>query len=156
MAKAHEDATKAWEEAAKAHEDHALLLAHVEELEKDVALVSGQRDALNVQIGLVSARVKTMESEVVMLKETIRARDEALSGTGQEIEALRATIRDRDEVLRAAEKAHSELHDQIVDWQTNTEGRFPPNSNLDLGFSCVCRLDLMIQSWRNISVRPRR
>jgi chromosome segregation ATPase len=59
----------------------------------------------------VSARVETLESEVVMLKETVRVRDEALSGTGQEIEALRATIHDRDEVLQAAEKAHSELRD---------------------------------------------
>jgi hypothetical protein len=54
----------------------------MEELEKDDALVSGQRDALNIQIGLVSTRVKTLESEVVMLKETIRARHKALSGTG--------------------------------------------------------------------------
>jgi hypothetical protein len=37
--------------------------------------------------------------EVVALKETVRARDEALSGTSREIEALRATIHDRDEVL---------------------------------------------------------
>jgi chromosome segregation ATPase len=74
--------TKAREEAAKAREDHAPLLARMEELEKDDALVSGQRDALNIQIGLVSTRVKTLESEVVMLKETIRARHKALSGTG--------------------------------------------------------------------------
>jgi hypothetical protein len=33
------------------------------------------------------------------LKEIVQARDEALYGTGQEIEALRATIHDRDEVL---------------------------------------------------------
>jgi hypothetical protein len=47
---------------------------------------------------------------------------------------LRATIHDRDEVLRAAEKAHSELRNQIMGWQTHAEGRFPPNSYLDLGF----------------------
>jgi hypothetical protein len=46
------------------------------------------------------------------------------------------TIHDRDEVLRAAEKAHGELLDQIVGWQTHAEGRFPPNSDLDLGFLC--------------------
>jgi hypothetical protein len=46
-------------------------LARVKELEKDVALVSGQRDALDVQIRLVSTRVETLESEVVMLKETV-------------------------------------------------------------------------------------
>jgi hypothetical protein len=115
-AKAREDVAKAQEEAAKAHEDHAPLLACVKELEKDVALVSGQRDALNVQIGLVSARLETLQDEVMALKEIVRARDEALSGTGREIEALRATIHDRDEVLQAAEKAHSELRDQIVGW----------------------------------------
>jgi hypothetical protein len=70
------------------------------------------------------------------LKETVRARDEALSGTDREIEAVRVTIRDRDEVLRAAEKAHGELHDQIVGWQTHAEGKFSPNSDLDLDFLC--------------------
>jgi chromosome segregation ATPase len=86
----------------------------------------------------VSAHIETLESEVVTLKETVRARDKALSGTGREIEALRATVHDRDEVLREAEKAHSGLRDQIVGWQTHIEGRFPPNSNLDLGLLCVC------------------
>jgi chromosome segregation ATPase len=136
-AKAHEDTTKAQEEAAKAREDHMPLLARVKELEKDVALVSGERDALNVQIGLVSARVGTLESEVMTLTKIVRSRDEALSGTNREIEVLRATIHDRDEVLRAAEKVHNELRDQIVGWQTHAEGRFPPDSNLDLGFLCV-------------------
>jgi hypothetical protein len=56
----------------------------VKELEEDVALVSGQRDALNVQIGLVSARVETLIEEVMTLKDTIRERDKALSGTGRE------------------------------------------------------------------------
>jgi hypothetical protein len=70
------------------------------------------------------------------LMETVRSRDEALSGTGQEIEPLRVTIHDRDEVLQVAEKAH-ELRDQIMGWQTHDEGRFPPDSNLDLGFLCV-------------------
>jgi chromosome segregation ATPase len=120
--------------AAKAREDHAPLLAHVKELEEDVALVSGQRDALNVQIGLVSARLESLQSEVVMLKETIRVRDEALSGTGREIETLRAIVHDRDEALQAAEKAHGELRDQIMGWQTHAEGKFPPNLDLILGF----------------------
>jgi chromosome segregation ATPase len=136
-AKAREDMTKAQEEAAKAHEDHAPLLACVKELEKDVTLVSDERDALNVQIRLVSTHVGTLESEVITLTKTVRSRDEALSGTGREIEALRVTIHDRDEVLRAAEKAHNELCDQIVGWQTHVEGRFPPDSNLNLGFLCV-------------------
>jgi hypothetical protein len=48
------------------------------------------------------------------LREVVRVRDEALSGTGREIEALRATVHDKDKVLQAAEKAHSELRDQIV------------------------------------------
>jgi peptidoglycan hydrolase CwlO-like protein len=64
----------------------------VKELEEDVALVSGQRDALNVQIRLVSACLETLKNEVMALKETVRARDEALSGTGREIEMLRATV----------------------------------------------------------------
>jgi chromosome segregation ATPase len=109
----------------------------VRELEEDIALVSGQHDALNAQIGLVSARLETLESEVVALKETVRSRDEALSDTGREIETLRAIVHDRDEALRAVRKAHSELCDQIVGWQTHAEGRFPPDSNLDLGSLCV-------------------
>jgi chromosome segregation ATPase len=136
-AKVREDPTRAEEEAAKTREDHAPLLASVKELEEDVTLVSGQRDALNVQIGLVSAHLETLKNEVVALKETIRARDEALSGTGREIEMLRATVRDKDEALRAAKKAYSELHDQIMGWQTHAEGKFPPNSDLNLDFLCV-------------------
>jgi chromosome segregation ATPase len=86
----------------------------VKELEENVGLISGQRDALNVQIGLVSAHRETLQNEVVTLKETVRAWDEALLGIGREIKALRVTIHDTDEVLRAAEKAHGELRDQIV------------------------------------------
>jgi chromosome segregation ATPase len=85
-AKAREDATKAQEEAAKAREDVAPLLARVKELEDGIALVSGQRDALNVQIGQVSSCVGTLTEEVNTLKETVRERNEALSGTGREIE----------------------------------------------------------------------
>jgi hypothetical protein len=48
------------------------------------------------------------------LKETIRKRDEALSGTSQEIETLRAAVQDKDEALLAAEKTPSELWNQIV------------------------------------------
>jgi hypothetical protein len=40
-----------------------------------------------------------LTKEVETLKEIIRKRDEALSGTGQEIETLRATIHDKDEAL---------------------------------------------------------
>jgi chromosome segregation ATPase len=116
MTKAREDTAKALEEAAKAREDHASLLVRVKELEEDVILVRGQHDALNAQIGLVSTRLKTLESEVMTLKETIQSRDEALSSTGREIKMLRAIILDRDEALRAIEKAHSELCDQIVGW----------------------------------------
>jgi chromosome segregation ATPase len=108
----------------------------VKGLEEDVALVSGQRDALNVQIGLAFARVRTLTEEVEMLKRTIRERDKALLGTGQEIETLRVTIHDKDEALRAAEKAHGELRDQIMGWQTHAEGKLLPNS--DLGFGLLC------------------
>jgi hypothetical protein len=61
-------------------------------------------------------------------------KNEALSGTGREIEALRVILHDRDEALQAAKKAHDELHDQIVGRQTQAEGKFPPNSDLNLGF----------------------
>jgi hypothetical protein len=64
-------------------------------------------------------------------------RDEALSSTGREIKTLRVIVHDRDEALRATEKAHGELRDQIVGWQTHAEGKFPPDSNLNLGFLCV-------------------
>jgi chromosome segregation ATPase len=96
----------------------------VKELEDDVALVSGQRDALNIQIGMASAHVGTLEDEVTTLKGTVRERDGAPSGIGQEIEALRATVRDKDEALRAAEKAREELRDKVMGWQTHVEGKF--------------------------------
>jgi hypothetical protein len=48
---------------------------------------------------MASAHVGTLEDEVVTLKGTVRERDEALSGTGQEIETLRAAVRDKDEAL---------------------------------------------------------
>jgi chromosome segregation ATPase len=115
-AKTCEDAARAREEAAKAREDLAPLLARVKELEEDVALVSGQRDALNVQIRMASARVGTLEDEVMTLKGMARERDEALSGTGREIEALRAMVRDKDEALWATEKAREELRDEVMGW----------------------------------------
>jgi chromosome segregation ATPase len=98
-AKVREDAAKAWEEAAKAHEDLTPLLAHVKEVEEDIASVSSQRDALNIQIGMAFAHVGTMKDEVEALKGTVRERDEALLGTGQEIEMLRAAVRDKDGAL---------------------------------------------------------
>jgi hypothetical protein len=48
-------------------------------------------------------------------------------GTGQEIETLRVTVYDKYETLRAAEKAHGELQDQIMGWQTHAEGKLLPN-----------------------------
>jgi hypothetical protein len=122
-AKAHEDAARAQEEVAKAREDLVPLLACVKELEEDVALVGGQRDALNIQIRMASAHVGTLEDEVAMLKGTVRERDEALSGTGREIETLRAAVRDKDEALRASEKAREELCDEVMGWQTHNEGK---------------------------------
>jgi hypothetical protein len=55
-----------------------------------------------------------LEDEVVTLKGTVRERDEALSGTGREIEVLKATVHDKDEALRASEKTCGELHDEVV------------------------------------------
>jgi chromosome segregation ATPase len=137
-AKAREDVTKAREEAAKAREDLAPLLARVKGLEEDITLVSGQRDALNVQIGLAFAHVGTLTVEVESLKDTVRERDEALSGTGPEIKMLRATVHDKDEALLEAEKARGELRDQIVGWQTHAEGKLLPNSDLDFRLWCFC------------------
>jgi chromosome segregation ATPase len=126
------------EEAARAREDVTPLLARVKELEEDVALVSGQRDALNVQIELVSAHVGTLKNKVMTLKGTIRERDEALSGTGREIETLRATVHDKGEALQVAEKARDELRDEIVGWQTHAEGKPLPSFDLDFGLPCFC------------------
>jgi chromosome segregation ATPase len=122
-AKAREDAARAREEAAKARKDLAPLLARVKELEEDVALVGGQRNALNIQVRMASARVRTLEDEVVTLKGTVRERDEALSGIGREIEVLRAAVHDKDEALRASKKTCRELHDEVVGWQTHSEGK---------------------------------
>jgi chromosome segregation ATPase len=63
---------------------------------------------------MASTRVRTLEDEVTTLKGTVRERDEALLGTGREIEALRATVRDKDKALRAAEKAREELRDEVM------------------------------------------
>jgi hypothetical protein len=57
------------------------------------------------------------------LKGMVRERDEALSGTGQEIETLGAAVRDKDEALQASEKAREELRDEVVGWQTHAEGK---------------------------------
>jgi chromosome segregation ATPase len=94
----------------------------VKELEEDIALVGGQRDALNTQVRMASARVRTLESEVVTLG-AVRERDEALSGAGREVEVLRAALHDRDEALRASEKTCEELRDEVVGWQTHSEGK---------------------------------
>jgi chromosome segregation ATPase len=120
---AHEDAARAREEAAKACEDLQPLLARVKELEEDIALVGGQRDALNIQVGMASARVRTLESEVVTLSGTVRERDDALSGTGWEVEVLRAALHDRDEALRVSEKTCKELRDEVMGWQTHSESK---------------------------------
>jgi hypothetical protein len=59
-------------------------------------------------------------------------------GTGREIETLRATVHNKDEALRAAEKAHGELRDQIVGWQTHVEGNLLLNSDLNFELLCFC------------------
>jgi prefoldin subunit 5 len=71
----------------------------------------------------VSAHVETLENVVAMLEGTVRERDEALSGIGREIETLKAAVRDKDKALQAAEKAHEELCDEVVGWQTHAEGK---------------------------------
>jgi chromosome segregation ATPase len=84
---------------------------------------------------MASARVGALENEAVTLKGTVRERDEALSGTGREIEMLRATVRDKDEALQAAEKAREELRDEIMGWQTYAEGK--PLSSFDHGLGVL-------------------
>jgi chromosome segregation ATPase len=110
----------------------------MKELEEDVALVSGQRDALNVQIRLVSARVGALKNEVVTLQGTVRERDKALLGTGREIETLRVTVHDKDEALQAVGKAHDDLCDEIMGWQTHAEGKPLLSFDLDFELPCFC------------------
>jgi chromosome segregation ATPase len=120
---AHEDATRAQEEAAKAREDLVLLSARVKELEEDVTLIGRHCDTLNVQIGHVTARFGALKDEVATLNGVVRERDEALLNAGREIETLRAAVRDRDGALQALEKTCGELHDKVVGWQTHSEGK---------------------------------
>jgi chromosome segregation ATPase len=87
---------------------------------------------------MASAHVRTLENEVTTLKGTVQERDEALSGTGWEIETFRATVRDKDEALQAARKARDELRDEIVDWQTHAKGKPLLSFNLDFELSCLC------------------
>jgi hypothetical protein len=71
---------------------------------------------------MASARIRTLEDEVVTLKGIVRERDEAPSGTGREIEVLKAVVHDKYEALRASEKTCGELRDEVVGWQTHSEG----------------------------------
>jgi prefoldin subunit 5 len=63
-----------------------------------------------------------LKDEVATLSRVVRERDEALSNASREIEMLRATVRDRDEALQALEKTCGELRDEVVGWQTHSEG----------------------------------
>jgi hypothetical protein len=72
---------------------------------------------------MASTHVRTLESKVVTLSGAVRERDEALSGIGREVEVLRAVLHDRDEALRASEKTCGELRDEVVGWQTHSEGK---------------------------------
>jgi septal ring factor EnvC (AmiA/AmiB activator) len=118
-----EDVTKAREEAAKAREDLVPLSARVKELEEDVALVGRHRDTLNVQIRQVTARFEALKDEVATLSGAVQERDEALLNARQEIETLRADIRDRDGALQALERTCGGLRDEVVGWQTHSEGK---------------------------------
>jgi hypothetical protein len=40
-----------------------------------------------------------------------------------EVVTLRGTVRDRDEALGASEKMCGELRDEVVGWQTHSEGK---------------------------------
>jgi predicted RNase H-like nuclease (RuvC/YqgF family) len=129
-----EDVTKARE----ACEDLVPLSARVKELEEDVALVGRHRDALNVQIGEVSARFGALKDEVATLSGAVQERDEALLSARQEIETLRAAIRDRDGALQALEKTCGGLRDEVMGWQTHSEGRFLLHNGLGVEVPCLC------------------
>jgi chromosome segregation ATPase len=96
----------------------------MKELEEDVALVGRHRDTLNVQIGQVTARFEALKDEVAMLSGAVQERDKALSNARQEIETLRAAIRDRDGSLQTLEKTCGGLRDEVMGWQTHSEGKF--------------------------------
>jgi chromosome segregation ATPase len=115
---AREDVTKAREEAAKAREDLVPLSARVKELEEDVALVSGHRDTLNVQIGQVTARFGALKDKVAALSGAVQENDEAL------LNARQTAIRDRDGALQALERTCGGLRDEVVGWQTHSEGKY--------------------------------
>jgi chromosome segregation ATPase len=90
----------------------------------DAALVSRHRDTLNVQIGQVTARFEALKNEVATLSGAVWERDEALLNARQEIETLRAAVRDRDGALQVLEKTCGGLRDEVVGWQTHSEGKF--------------------------------
>jgi chromosome segregation ATPase len=136
--------TRAREEAAKAREALVSLSACVKELEEDVTLVSRHRDILNIQIRQVTARFEALKNKVAMLSGAVRERDEALSNASQEIETLRAAIRDRDGALQALEKTCGGLHDEVVGWQTHSEGKFLSYSGLGGELPSLCSLDVCV------------
>jgi chromosome segregation ATPase len=119
-----EEAAQAREEATQAREALMSLSTCVKELDEDVTLVSRHRDTLNVQIGQVTAHFEALKNEVTTLSGAVRERDEALSNARQEIETLRAADRDRDGALQALEKTCGGLRDEVVGWQTHSEGKF--------------------------------
>jgi chromosome segregation ATPase len=146
------DATRAQEEAAQAHEDLVPLSARVKELEEDVALVGKQRDALNVQIGQATARFEALKNEATTLSGAVQEKDEALSNARQEIEMLRAAIRDRDGALQALEKTCGGLCDEVMGWQTHSEGKLFGYTMALVSRSRTCaNLVLVFQSWRRNS-----
>jgi hypothetical protein len=105
---------------------------------------------------MASARVGTLENKVTTLKGTVRERDEALLGTGWEIETLRATVRDKDEALQAAGKACDELRDESWAGRPMRRVSLCRALTLTLGSHVFANLVFMFQSWRSSSMRPRR
>jgi chromosome segregation ATPase len=87
---------------------------------------------------MASARVGTLEDEVATLEGTVRERDEALSGTGRDIETLRAAVHDKDEALRASEKAREEVRDEVVVGRPMLRVNLLLCSGLDLEVAGLC------------------
>jgi chromosome segregation ATPase len=120
------------------------LSARVKELEEDVTFVSRHRDTLNVQIGQVTARFEALKNEVAMLSGAVREWDEALSNASQEIETLRAAVCDRDGALQALEKTCGGLRDEVMGWQTHSEGKFLSYSGLGGELPSLRSLDVCV------------
>jgi hypothetical protein len=92
----------------------------------------------------VTALFEALKDEVATLSGAIRERDEAPSNACQEIETLRVAIRDRDGALQALEKTCGGLRNEVMGWQTHSEGKFLSYSGLGGELSSLRSLDVCV------------